>query len=383
MTAGENRHYQSMIAQLPFGYAYHRIITDSSGEAVDYTFLAVNAAFEQLLNLKAKDIIHKNASELFPDIRTMDFDWIKTFGEVAATGKPTIFEQYFESLNCWYSVYAASPKKGYFSVLFRDISSEKAHEKNLKDSEEKFSKAFQLAPFAITLTDGETEKIIEVNDAFVASTGFSRDETIGRSSSQLALWVSDEARASVIADLRNGIPVRGREYQFRNKDGSLVYGFFSASVVSIRNKPYVLGSIEDITEKKRLAESLEKELAFRKYLFENAKDGYVLLSHEHRVLDANKQFCRLLGYSLEELKHMHVWDYHSGMSRADIQNVYNADDLVADIFETRFNNKDGVAFHVEVNAWAFDWRGEKRIFCACRDLTARKYKEMKAGQAND
>lgn len=505
MTAGENRHYQTMIAQLPFGYAYHRIITNTSGEAVDYTFLAVNAAFEQLIGLKAKDIIHKNASELFPNIRIMDFDWIKTFGEVAATGKPAAFEQFFEPLNCWYSVYATSPKKGYFSVLVRDITSEKAHEKNLKDSEEifavafqkapfamaltdvdtglivevndaflkllgygrdeligeqtaklglwddpserdavlnelkagrsviereilirnksgallhglfsasivhinnkpfilstneditkrklaetalkeseqKFSTAFQLAPYAITLTDGETEKIVEVNEAFITSTGYTREEIIGKRSSELALWVSNEERQSVIGDLRNGIPVRGREYRFRNKDGSLVYGSFSATVVSIRNKPYVLGSIEDITEKKRLTGSLEKEQAFRKYLFENAKDGYVLLSLEHRVIDANKQLCRMLGYTIDELKQMHVWDYHTGMSRADMQNLYNAEELVADIFETRFVNKDGVAFHVEVNAWAFDWRGEKIIFCACRDITARKYMEVRRGQ---
>ena len=116
--------YQSIISKAPFGYAYHRMIVDANGLPVDYEFLEVNAAFEQITGLKSGNIIGKTVCEVFPGFKDSNFDWIAHYGEVALHGKEYEFEQYSESLEKWFKIKASSPEKGYFTTIFTDISSQ-------------------------------------------------------------------------------------------------------------------------------------------------------------------------------------------------------------------------------------------------------------------
>lgn len=116
------KHYQSILANAPFGYAYHRIIVDESGVPVDYEFLEVNQAFELITGLKASEIIGKTISSILPGIRNGSFDWIAQYGKLALEGSEFEFEQFSEPLKSWFRVKASSTEKGFFSTLFTDIS---------------------------------------------------------------------------------------------------------------------------------------------------------------------------------------------------------------------------------------------------------------------
>ena len=114
------------------GFAYHRIVLDNSGKPCDYVFLEINQAFEKLMGIKAKDFIGKRVTHVIPGIEKDTNDWIGKYGEVALTGKPANFESYSEALNRWYSVSAFSPARGFFAVIFSDVTERKRAEEDLQ-----------------------------------------------------------------------------------------------------------------------------------------------------------------------------------------------------------------------------------------------------------
>jgi PAS domain S-box-containing protein len=141
-------------------------------------------------------------------------------------------------------------------VNSRLISDIREYARQKEENAEKFSKAFQTSPYAITITRAKDGEIIEVNDAFISITGFSREEADVSSSINLKLWVDSKNREGVLSALKEGIEVKDREFQFRKKNGETIIGLFSAQIIHINNEVFILSSINDITERKHMEEKL-------------------------------------------------------------------------------------------------------------------------------
>lgn len=114
--------YRLLIEQLPYGFAYHQMVLDNDGRPVDYIFMAVNPAFEEMTGLIKEEIIGRKVTEVLPDIRDSEFDWIATYGKVASGEEVLDFEQYSEPLNRWYGVKAYSDEYGFFITILHDIT---------------------------------------------------------------------------------------------------------------------------------------------------------------------------------------------------------------------------------------------------------------------
>jgi PAS domain S-box-containing protein len=144
----------------------------------------------------------------------------------------------------------------------RDSLERKVRERtaDLRESEEKFSKAFQTSPYAIIITRPKDGKFLEVNDAFISITGFTREETLAGSSIGLKLWFNEDDRQSVVNALQAGRAVVGEEFLFRTKGGEVITGLFSAQTIHLGCGPYILSSINDITERKQSEQKLKNTL---------------------------------------------------------------------------------------------------------------------------
>ena len=116
--------YKKLMEQSPVGYAYHKIICDKTGMPCDYEFVEVNMAFEDLMGMKGTDIVGKTITEVLPEIKKSEFDWITCYGEIALNGGKKEFEQYLEPLSKWFRVNAYSPEEGVFVTYFTDITNE-------------------------------------------------------------------------------------------------------------------------------------------------------------------------------------------------------------------------------------------------------------------
>jgi PAS domain S-box-containing protein len=117
--------YRTLFENNPLGFAYHEIIVDDKGDPIDYRYIDANDVFEKFTGLSPNHIIGKTVTEVLPGIETDPADWIRIFGKVGLTGKPILVEEFSETLSRWYQIFAYSPKKGFFSVFFSDITEQK------------------------------------------------------------------------------------------------------------------------------------------------------------------------------------------------------------------------------------------------------------------
>ena len=176
--------HQFLLENMINGYAYHKIVRDEKGKPVDYVFLEVNKAFERLTGLKRDEVVGKRVTEVLPGIEKDPADWIGVYGMVASTKQPIRFENYSRSLKKWYSVYAFSPRKGYFAVTFEDITVRKELETCLFTSESKYRRLYETNRDGIVQTD-RAGFIVECNKAYGDMLGYSKEELLDLTCQQL------------------------------------------------------------------------------------------------------------------------------------------------------------------------------------------------------
>jgi PAS domain S-box-containing protein len=187
----------------------------------------------------------------------------------------------------------------------------------LRQSEEKFSRAFQTSPYAITITRPEDGGFVEVNDAFASIAGYTREEALADSSIGLKLWVNEEGRQRVVNDLRAGRTVADREYQFRTKNGKVITGLFSAQIIKLSSGPCILSSINDITERKQAEEELRVALAKYKTLFDCFPLGINVTDEAGNILETNPTAQKLLSVPQDEQNKRDIDSHEWRIVRAD------------------------------------------------------------------
>jgi PAS domain S-box-containing protein len=138
----------------------------------------------------------------------------------------------------------------------QDVSWRMEAEQALRTSEEKFSKAFHASPDSIVITRAADGTYIDVNEAFQEITGYSREEVIGRSSTELKLWADPDARMVMLRLLNQYGHVRNLDVRFRVKSGEVRELLWSADVIEYGGEACLIAISRDVTDQRHL----EKEL---------------------------------------------------------------------------------------------------------------------------
>ena len=155
------QNYQTLFTEMHTGFSVHEIISDSLGNPVDYRFLSVNPAFEKLTGLKADDIVSRTVLEVLPDT---ELYWIKTFGDVALTGKPITFENYSKELDKHFQVTAFRPALNEFACLFVDITDQIQAKTEAKATHQRLLTILNSINALIYVADMETHEILFINN---------------------------------------------------------------------------------------------------------------------------------------------------------------------------------------------------------------------------
>ncbi len=166
----------------------------------------------------------------------------------------------------------------------QDITARKRAEEALKLSEERFSKAFRASPVAISLTRARDGCVLEHNEAMGTLLGFTRDDTAGKTTSELEIWAQPADRDSLLAELAEKGAVRDREYRFRKKDGDIVDVRYSAEVIEYDNEPCVLSVLVDISARRRAEELLRESEEKLKSVMQGAPIPQFFIDKNHTVV---------------------------------------------------------------------------------------------------
>ena len=307
--------------------------------------------FGQMIGIPGGEMIGKTMSELFPPelaAKITADDWA-----VVSRGEVLRLDEELNGRS--YNTIKFPIVRGDKTLLAGytiDITEHKQTAEALKESEARYRTILE------SIEDGYFEVDIAgnltfFNDSVCRMSGYNRAEMMGMNNRQY----TDKENSQILYQafnkvFRTGEPSNGVEYEIIGKDGTKLY--VESAVSLIRNtsgQPIGFrGIMRNITERKRAADALQKSEEQHRTILQTAMDGFWLADTQGHLLDVNETYCRLSGYSLQELLAMCIPDLEAaetgGGTAAHIQKIIVQGE---DRFESHHRRKDGSVFDVEVS----------------------------------
>lgn len=289
-------------------------------------------------------------------------------------------EEIFASLN----VSPIVPQRGTvtsISLIARNVTDQRLAEMALQASEELFSKTFRSSPNPIGITDMETGRCIDVNDACLELFGYRREDVIGQTTLMLGIWPNPEDRAKLIARLKAGGPERNIEMSVRIRSGEIRHVLVSSDLVEMNGRRCLVTVGSDITERKRVEEALKKSHAFIRQVIDIDPNFIFAKDREGRFTLVNKAVADCYGTTADELIGKSDADFNP--VREEVEFFRQKDLEVMDTLRERFISEEQITDSTGRVRWLqtvkrpiLDERGEAvMVLGAATDITERKRME--------
>ena len=147
---------------------------------------------------------------------------------------------------------------GGIEIFTEDITERKRVEDELRRADERFSKAFRCSPLPIAINSLEDGRFLDVNDAYLEMSRYSREQLIGQSSLDIGFWVEPSERAGLIATLQKEGRVRQSQLRFRTGQGEIRKVDYAAELIDLDGQSCILSISRDITEQLALEAQLRQ-----------------------------------------------------------------------------------------------------------------------------
>jgi PAS domain S-box-containing protein len=262
-----------------------------------------------------------------------------------------------------------NPEKGCLEGVATDITALKEMEDTLKVSEAKYRQIVETANEGIWAVDRDFHTTY-INKIMAGWLGYEPEEILGRPLSEFLFpddWANSQRKRE---ERQRGLSDRF-ERRFPRKDGSELWALVSATDMMDDKGEFQgsFGMITDITDRKHAEERYGT-------IVQTALDGFLLVDTQRRILEANQAYCKMSGYTQEELVRMTLPDLEAQMSPEEIaQEIQRIIKTGEAVFETRHRAKDGRIIDIEVSTQYLS-HGESGLFYAfIRDITDRKQAE--------
>ena len=308
-------YFKQLFENMIEGLAHHEMIYDEQGKPIDYNYLDVNPAFEQLLNLRRKDIIGRSVKEIIPNIEQK---WIDLYGKVAQHGIANRFEDYSEALGKFYEIQVYSPSKDRFITIFSDITKRKIAENQLIEREEELNTIFESVPIILILLNSNRE-VININRKGLEANSLNILDALGQLTGKVlsCLHVHDSVKGCGYGPFCSSCKIQAiirRCFETEMNQPEIETDFW----IKLNNKPQkieirvsaaylrqgkeakVLLAAYDITDQRAVARNLEESEQRYKLLTALSREGIVIHRNDI-ILDLNPAFEDLSAKLKEEL----------------------------------------------------------------------------------
>ena len=179
----------------------------------------------------------------------------------------------------------------------------------VRESEQRFSTAFQRSPLAIALTSLPEGKFLDVNEIFLRGMGYTREEMIGRTYQELGIFAAGDDRAALRVERQESGSVYAKECKLCTKSGNILTYLLSISTVYIDGRQCVLSSGIDITERKWAERKLRESEERLNLALAGADLGMWDWNAVTDEVKLNGRGAEMLGYSAEEIApRVSIWD---------------------------------------------------------------------------
>lgn len=133
---------------------------------------------------------------------------------------------------------------------FADLEPRRKAEASLRQSEERFTRTFSLAPVALAIGTLDGHRLCDVNEAFLELTGYAATEIVGRPLEDIGLWETPALGAALEAELETGVAIRDREVRIRLKTDEILDCIVSTEPITLGDETCVLWAMRDISTRK-------------------------------------------------------------------------------------------------------------------------------------
>lgn len=250
---------------------------------------------------------------------------------------------------------------------FIDVTVQKKTEKRLRASEESYRILYNETP-SMFFTVNNDDIVTAVNDFAANQLGYLKDELIGAHFLN-AVYEEDRKKVAdrIAYSFANAGSVVSWQYRRKCKDGTLMWcEEFARSVTDRAGKNTVLLVSQDITERKKLEESLKVS----QFIFDQAAIGILLTQDDQRIIDANEQACKGLGYTKEELCRMLISDVDLSSDEEGLENLQNQlDSTRYATFKTTYRRKSGETFPVQIFISTMTYEGNTVRVSFVKDIS--------------
>jgi len=364
-------------------------IVDSSEDAIssarlDGTILTWNHSAELLLGYSSKEIIGKNVSLLAMPGRADRLQLIMETvrkGNAVSPFDAVLRRKDGSSVDVSFSIFPVRNAAGEIvgtSGIARPIGQRLKTERMLRESEERFRKVFEHAPFGIC-DIGLDGRYLLVNTAFCNMVGYTNEELL--TMTWMDLTHPDDLRPSLgLQDQLIVAPGEAMEWEKRyiRRNGNVIWVRLKISLVrGSDNQPqHIVVHIEDVTAAKRAAEALSESETRLSRIFEDSGSVMMLIDTQSgKIVSANYAAADFYGYTREQLAEMYIGQI----------NVLPADEVTLQRLRTlnetqlRFNFRHRLASgeerDVEVYSSSIDMFGKPMVFSIVHDITERNKAE--------
>lgn len=265
-------------------------------------------------------------------------------------------------------------------AFVRDITERKKAEELLSENQSFLDLILQTVPDPVTVVRLSDNVCLKINLEFTRLLGWTADEAVGRTYKDFNLWENPDDRMKLIEGLKQNGSVDSLEARFNTKNKTIITGLISARLLTLKGEQCLVTITRDITERKRVEESLVKSEERNRLLSEVTMEG-ILIHKSGIVQDLNPALVKMIGYEFDEIINRNILEAIHPDDHATVRQFMLKE--FSGPYELRIVKKSGEVFFAEIESRNFQYQNESWRVSAIRDITERKKHEELLRQSEE